>query len=101
VLEDQARGSGVRKGSKNQMPESAKTLKGDDLGFGSLLFLGKEAPSPRFKINLFMDYNISTGKINQTNQKKRTLNKLNNLLQGRDVNTDLIEAELVNDDEFE
>lgn len=83
------------------MPESAKTLKGDDLGFGSLLFLGKEAPSPRFKSNIFMEYDINTGKILHSEQKKRTLSKLNNLLQGRDMNPDLAETELINDFDIE
>ena len=58
VLEDQSRGNGVRRGGKNQLPEATKTLKGDDLSFGTLLFLGKTAPSPRFKINVFVKYAI-------------------------------------------
>lgn len=80
------------------MPESAKSLKGDDLGFGSLLFLGKEAPSPRFKANLFMEYDVYSGKIMQSTKKKRTLSKLNNQLQGRDANADILNSILVNDD---
>jgi len=99
VLEDQSRGQGARRGGKNQLPEAAKTLKGGDLGFGSLLFLGKQTPSPRFKLNLFLNYNVDTGRINHPSDLERRLKKLNNLLVGRQSeNTNILESELTSID---
>lgn len=78
----QSRGNGVKRAPQSTIPEAAKTLKGGDLGFGSVLFLGKNLPSPRFKMNMFMDYDIGTGKINYPDDIKAALEKLNSLLQG-------------------
>jgi len=90
----QSRGNGVKRGQKSTIPEAAKTLKGGDLGFGSLLFLGKNLPSPRFKMNMFMDYNVSSGKIRYPSDIKRALTKLNSLLQGIEPNSNIINSEL-------
>jgi len=92
----QSRGNGVKRGKKSTIPEAAKTLKGGDLGFGSLLFLGKNLPSPRFKINMFVDYNVTTGKIRYPKDIIKTLEKLSSLLQGVPPNTLVIESELDN-----
>lgn len=86
VLEDQSRGNGVNRGNKTQFPESTKTIKGQDLIIGSLLFLTKTAPSPRFRTNIFMDYNIWTGKLNVPKSIEKSANKLDTLLQGKLVN---------------
>jgi len=90
----QSRGNGVKRGQKSTIPEAAKTLKGGDLGFGSLLFLGKNLPSPRFKMNMFMDYNVASGKIRYPSDIKRALTKLNSLLQGIEPNSNIINSEL-------
>jgi len=78
----QSRGNGVKRSNKSTLPESARTLKGGDLGFGSLLFLSKGLPSPRFKLNLFVDYDLTTGKVKYPDDIQRALNKLNLMLQG-------------------
>jgi len=93
----QSRGNGVKRGSKSSIPESTKTLKGGDLGFGSLLFLGKNLPSPRFKMNMFMDYDTWTGKVNYPDDIKVTLEKLGAMLQGMAPNTKIIMSELDTD----
>lgn len=86
---------GVRRGGKNQLPEAARTLKGGDLGFGTLLFLGKQTPSPRFKFNLFVNYDIHSGRIKHPKKFETTLTKLNNLLVGRQAeNSHILESEL-------
>jgi len=84
----------VRRGKKSTMPESAKTLKGGDLGFGSILFLGKNLPSPRFKMNLFLDYSVESGKIHYSSEIRTALEKLSELLQGMTANTHIIDSEL-------
>jgi len=93
----QSRGNGVKRGSKSSIPEATKTLKGGDLGFGSLLFLGKNLPSPRFKMNMFMDYDIWTGKVNYPDDIKVALEKLGAMLQGMAPNTKIIMSELTTD----
>ena len=102
VLEDQSRANGVKRGGKNQLPEATKTLRGDDLGFGSLLFLGKSAPSPRFKINPYVRYDINSGKIKQTRDIQNTIDWLNDMLQGKlEENKDILDSEFHNMDEIE
>jgi hypothetical protein len=80
------------------MPESSKYLRGGDLGFGSLLFLGKNLPSPRFKMNMFMDYDVNTGKVIYPNDIRVALSKLNVLLQGIKPDASMADIELVNTD---
>jgi hypothetical protein len=93
----QSRGNGVKRRPKAVMPDSAKTLKGGDLGFGSLLFLGKNLPSPRFKMNMYMQYDVATGKIQYPPDIKRALEKLSRMLQGMPPNTKILESELTNE----
>lgn len=87
LLEDQSRGNGVKRGVKSQFPESTKTLKGHDLLFGSLLFLTKTAPSPRFRANPYLKYNKRNGRLVLTPELDRTANKLDQLLRGHMFNT--------------
>jgi len=83
----QSRGNGVKRGTKKQFPESTKTIKGHDLVLGSLLFLTKAAPSPRFRANIFLDYDVNTGKLNVPDDINRTVTKLDLMLQGKTTNT--------------
>jgi len=93
----QSRGQGVRRGTNSQFPESTKTLKAYDLVLGSLLFLTKVAPSGRFRINIFADYSIDSGKINITKALKRTVSKLSKLLLGRVSSDKLVVDEEIMD----
>lgn len=52
---------------------------------GSLLFLSKNAPSPRFRLNLFAKYNVYTGKLLPGDKTLERLRKLDNLLLGKEV----------------
>ena len=92
VLEDQSRGNGVKRGSKTQFPESTKTLKGQDLVLGSLLFLTKVAPSPRFKVNMFFDYDAHTGRPLIPEKLDTTITKLDVLLRGKQA--DIVDIEV-------
>ena len=89
LLEDQSRGSGVRRGKNNQFPEATKTLKGHDLCLGSLLFLNKAAPSPRFRSNLYMKYDIMSGRIKLSEQDNKMIEELDVLLRGRFENSEM------------
>lgn len=79
----QSRGNGVKRGSKTQFPESTKTLKGHDLYLGSLLFLTKTAPSPRFRANLYMNYDVNSGRLIIPKDIERSIEKLDIMLRGR------------------
>lgn len=79
-LEDQSRGSGVNRNKKNPFPESAKSLHAGDCGAGSLLYLRKKLPSPRFRINPYLNYDVGTGKIQHPAEIKEHINHLDNEL---------------------
>ena len=90
----QSRGNGVRKGAKKNLPESAATIKGGDLGFGSLLYLAKSAPSPRFKLNPYLNYNKWTGKIEFPDDINASIEILNDMLMGR-INNEMLLKDIV------
>lgn len=85
LLEDQSRGNGVQRGKQMQFPESTRTIKGDDLILGSVLFLNKAAPSPRFRANMFLEYDIITGRLNPDSRLKEMAAHLDKLLRGKEV----------------
>lgn len=97
LLEHQARGNGVKRGSNSQFPEATKTLKGNDLLYGSLLFLNKTAPTPTLRLNLYAQYNVNTGKIIVPPELAPTIEKLDILLRGRTENAliDTLESDTI------
>lgn len=98
----QNRGQGVRRGGKTQLPETSRSLKASDLGFGSLLFLGKNLPSPRFKQNIYLNYDIYSGKMNHNANITNRINKLDKLLSGRESgNSKIAESEFISEDTIE
>lgn len=96
----QSRGTGTRRNKKAQFPEETKILNGHDLVLGSLLFLNKSAPSPRFRFNMYLDYDIWTGKIKVNKQLEDTIHKLDELLSGR-MNSENVKVQLLDDEEIE
>lgn len=80
LLEDQSRGNGVNKGTETKFLPSMRILSGYDLRLGTLLFLNKKAPTPRLRVNVFMDYDIDTGKIIIPKDIDNTICKLNSML---------------------
>lgn len=98
----QNRGQGVRRGGKTQLPETSRSLKASDLGFGSLLFLGKNLPSPRFKQNLYLNYDIMSGKIDHNKDMNNRIHQLDKLLSGREtVNSKISDSEFISEDSIE
>lgn len=97
-LEDQSRGAGVKKG-RGGIPESNKTIKADDLLFGSMLFLGKTTQSPRLKQNIYMDYDVRTGKIHTPVPLQKPLSKIDMMLTGRLDNIIIPESIVLNSDD--
>ena len=92
----QSRGNGVRKASNSQFPEARRVLKAHDLYLGSMLFITKAAPSPAFRANLYMKYNIETGRLVIPEELDRPLKKLDKMLTGR---TDNSKINLMEEDE--
>lgn len=82
-LEDQSRGNGVNRGAKSQFPQSTRFIKGQDMFIGSGWFLGKKSPSPRFKANIFFDYDLETGKSLISEKNLRTASEIEKMLSGR------------------
>lgn len=97
----QSRGNGVRRGTKIQFPESTKTIKGHDLYFGSLLFLTKTAPSPRFRANPYFKYDIDSGRLLIPEAFQNTIKKLDELLRGaeQNANVQIFEPDVLTGDE--
>lgn len=91
----QSRGNGVRRGTKTQFPESTKNIKGHDLILGSVLFLVKSAPSPRFRINPYLQYDINSGKLHMPENLLKTVQKLDTLIEGKVENNKIV---LLDDD---
>ena len=90
VLEDQSRGVSVKKGGKNQFPDSARTIKAVDLVFGSVMFLGKKAPSPIFKINPHIQYSKVSGTITIPDHLVPIVNAIDARLNGKMYNENLL-----------
>jgi len=94
-LADQSQGNGVKRGSGSQFPESTKTLRGQDLWLGSLLYLGKSAPSPRFRANLYMDYDLRTGNLKMEPEIKTKVAYLDTMLRGKiEKNQNILDSEI-------
>lgn len=95
----QSRGLGVKRGNNKQFPQACQSLRAHDLYLGSLLFLTKQAPSPRFRFNMFMNYDIKTGKLIIPDDIERILQKLDIYLTGRTENTkiEILESESIED----
>ena len=82
----------MRKGKTNKFPLSTRSIKGHDLYLGSLLFLTKVAPSPRFKVNMFFDYDAHTGRPLIPEKLDTTIKKLDVLLRGKQADIGDIEV---------
>lgn len=91
----QSRGNGVKKAKNGSFPEARRTLKAHDLYLGSMLFITKSSPSPAFRTNLFMNYDLDSGRILVPSEIDKPLNKLDVLLSGRTENTKI---EVMEDD---
>lgn len=99
LLEDQSCGNGVKRGSNSQFPEATRVLRGHDLYLGSLLFLTKTRPSPRFRANLYMQYNVRNGRLIIPKDIEKIIKKLDFMLCGRLENSkiNILENEEDND----
>lgn len=95
ILEDQSRGSGVKRNSKAQFPISTQTLKGHDIALGNMLFLNKSAPTPRLRCNPYLNYDVASGRIYIPDDIEPVVSKLDLMLSGRleNDNVEIFETE--------
>jgi len=91
----QNRGQGVKRSTRNVLPPNTKTLRAEDLAFGSMLYLIKKYPSPRFKINPFVKVELETGKIKLDDDVKRTVDKLEVMLTHKFEDDEIADSELI------
>lgn len=101
-LEDQSRGQGVNRGSKKQFPGFLQFIHGEDVLIGTLLQLGKSAPTPRLKTNIYQQINVKTGELIHTEEELTLARELNEMLNG-EVSGELADeekyAELISNEE--
>lgn len=81
-LENQNRGDGVRKGGDEKFPIANRTLKAVDIVYGSPLYLGKLAPTPTLKMNLWAQFDLETGKIIIPEHLEPSVRWLDSILKG-------------------
>lgn len=90
----QSRGQGVNRGAKSQFPANTRFIKGQDPLIGSLLYLAKKSPSPRFKANIFMDYSVNSGKVKIAQEDIEIAEVIDKMLMGRVDENDESYAEI-------
>ena len=99
LLTDQARGRGVYKDPNKKLPYEFKNINGYDLYIGSLLFLSKDSPSPRFKANMFFNYDLRSGRAVIPDKFKYMLKKLDYMLKGKTVNSNNAIIDITDEDD--
>jgi len=82
ILEDQNRGSGVKRSKENAFPNYTKQVRAEDAIIGSLLYLPKKSPTPRIRINPFVEIDFKTGKF-KLDEYEGMMEKINHMLQGK------------------
>ncbi len=96
----QSRGQGVVKSAGSTYPPALKFLSGTQMLYGTLLFLGKSAPSPAFKINMFYVFDPVTGHGVITKRQGRTIRKLDAMFGAKkeDFGDEVIDIEVLKDE---
>ena len=95
ILEDQNRAQGVNKSKKNVFPINTRSIRGEDIMFGSILHQIKKYPSPRFRFNPFVNIDINKGKFIFTDQQLETISKIDTMLSDTSVNKEISENEVI------
>lgn len=99
VLLDQSNGVGVKRAKTSSLPESMRFIRGTDLYVGSILFLLKSSNSPRYKKNIYMDYNENTGRVIMNDKMIKATSKLDKLLTSK-IGSEVVKINML-DDEME
>ena len=73
------------------LPKNTRTLRAEDIVFGSILNLKKKYPSPRFSLNPFVEFDLKTGKIVLSKEDQDFINTLEAKLSSKFEDTELVE----------
>jgi len=95
ILEDQNRAQGVNKSKKNVFPLNTRSIRGEDIMFGSMLHQIKKYPSPRFRFNPFIDIDLAKGKFIFNKEQIETIKVIDALLLDTSVNKQISENEVM------
>lgn len=95
ILEDQNRAQGVNKSKKNVFPLNTRSIRGEDIFFGSILHQIKKYPSPRFRLNPFIKIDIAKGKFIFDKSKTQTIHLIDKMLLDTSVNKVISESEVI------
>jgi len=98
VLLDQSNGVGVKRAKTSSLPESMRFIRGTDLYVGSILFLLKSSNSPRYKKNIYMDYNENTGRVIMSNDMVHITTKLDKLLTSK-IGREIVKINVLGEEE--
>ena len=96
-LEDQNSGNGVNREKNNAFPEYTKNIRAEDIAIGSILYLTKKAPTPRKRINPYVEVDDKTGKF-ILDEYQSYIDKVNKMLEGKIEDNDLLDRIIDVDD---
>lgn len=93
LLGEQSMGDGVKKASDPRFPEHTREINGAQTWLGSILFLPKQTPTPVLRANVYLKYNVHTGRIIIPADIERTIDAIDSKLRGK--TDELVENELL------
>lgn len=97
VNEDQSRGKGVKRANNTRFPSSMQIARSYDTVLGSIFYLPKGTPSGRLRTNVFLDYNLNTGRINIDPEEEEMLEYVDMKLKGKTDDQNIIASSLGED----
>ena len=100
TLEDQNRGQGVKRAKNNTFPQSTRTIHADDIILGSILYVSKKAPTPRLKINPYINIDLTSGRVLLSKVEERLVDKVNRMLQGKFLDNKFLDNIIETEDEI-
>ena len=82
----------------NAFPNYLRQIRAEDVVFGSILYLPKKAPTPRVRINPFIEVDERTGKF-IIDEYKGFIEKVNKMLEGKIEDNNLLDKIIDTDDD--
>ncbi len=98
ILEDQNRGRGVKRDKDNAFPPYIRNIRAEDIVFGSILYLPKKSPTPRLRINPYIEINPNNGKF-IIDEYKNFIDIVNSMLEGKLEDDELLDRIIVDEDD--
>ena len=81
-------GDGVNQSGRSSsklLPGNLSQLHSYDIAIGSVLGLFKSRPTPRVRLNLFVEYDHKTGSIHVDNKYRARMDALQQILEGNEI----------------